>query len=121
MNLNALESDTWHFNEYVRVSGFQHWLDVEDMLHLRYHPIEGWLDQPGLKNQCMTWEPALDLEEQMLERAGYAPEVREFAECCLTGRQPRATAAGCAEALRIGEAIWKSAQADGAETPVQPQ
>lgn len=121
MNLNALESDTWHFNEYVRVSGFRHWLDVEDMLYLRYHPFEGWLDQAGLKNQCMTWKPSLDLEDQMLERAGYAPEIREFADCCLTGRQPRATAAGCAEALRIGEAIWKSAQADGADTLVRPE
>jgi predicted dehydrogenase len=119
MNLNALESDTWHFNEYVRLSGFRHWLDTEDMLHLRYHPLEGWTGEGGLKNQCMTWEPALDLEEQMLERAGYAPEIRDFADCCLTNRRPRATAAGCAEALRIGEAIWRSAQADGQQVEIE--
>jgi predicted dehydrogenase len=119
MNLNALESDTWHFNEYVRLTGFRHWLDAEDMLRLRYHPLEGWTDADGLKNQCMTWEPALDLEEQMLERAGYAPEIRDFADCCLTGRKPRATAAGCAEALRMGEAIWQSAQANGREVEIE--
>jgi predicted dehydrogenase len=119
MDLNALESDTWHFNEYVRLSGFQHWLDAEDMMHLRYHPLGGWTTQAGLKNQCMTWEPSLDLEDLMLERAGYAPEIRDFADCCLTGRQPRGTAAGCAEALRIGEAIWESAQSDGQSVKIE--
>lgn len=118
MNLNALESDTWHFNEYVRVSGFRHWLDVEDMLHLRYHPLEGWTKGEGLKNQVMTWQPALDLETEMLRRAGYAAEIREFAECCLTGRQPTATSGDCAEALKIGEAIWASARSGGQEVEV---
>jgi len=118
MNLNALESDTWHFNEYVRVSGFQHWLDVEDMLRLRYHPLKGWTEQPDLKNQVLTWQPALDLESEMVTRAGYVAEIREFAECCLTGRRPTATSQDCAEALRIGEAIWASAQDGGREVKV---
>ncbi len=118
MDLNMLESDTWHFNEYVRVSGFQHWLDVEDMLHLRYHPLKGWTEQGDLKNQTFTWQPSLDLEAQMLHRAGYVGEIRAFADCCLTGRAPVATSQDCAEALKIGEAIWASTRAGGTEVVV---
>ncbi len=118
MNLNALESDTWHFNEYVRASGFQHWLDVEDMLRLRYHPLRGWMDHDGLKNQVLTWQPALDLETEMLRRGGYVAEIQDFAECCLTGRQPVATSQDCAEALKIGEAVWASVRAGGREVAV---
>lgn len=118
MDLNSLESDTWHFNEYVRVSGFQHWLDVEDMLRLRYHPLTGWTEQADLKNQVFTWQPSLDLETEMLRRAGYVGEIRDFARCCLTGGRPAATSQDCAEALRMGEAIWASAQAGGQEVAV---
>lgn len=118
MNLNALESDTWHFNEYVRLSGFQHWVDAEDMLHLRYHPLKGWTEQADLKNQVLTWQPALDLETEMIQRAGYVGEIRDFADCCLTGRQPVATSQDCAEALKIGEAVWASAKAGGREVRV---
>jgi len=118
MNLNMLESDTWHFNEYVRVTGFQHWLDVEDMLRLRYHPLRGWTEQDDLKNQTFNWQPSLDLETEMLRRAGYVGEIREFADCCLTGRRPSATAEESAEALKIGEAIWASAMAGGEQVIV---
>ena len=118
MNLNALESDTWHFNEYVRLSGFQHWLDAEDMLRLRYHPLRGWTDQADLKNQVFAWQPALDLESEMIQRAGYVNEIRDFADCCLTGRQPAATSRDCAEALKIGEAVWASAMNGGREVEV---
>ncbi len=118
MNLNMIESDTWHFNEYVRVSGFRHWLDVEDMLRLRYHPLRGWSEQEDIKNQVFTWQPALDLETEMLRRAGYVGEIQEFARCCLTGRQPTATSQECAEALKIGEAVWASACAGGREVTV---
>ncbi len=120
MNLNALESDAWHFNEYVRVTGYRHWLDVEDMLRLRYHPLEGWLGETDrlLKNQVMTWQPALLIEAKMLELAGYAGEIRNFADCCLSAEQPVATAQDCAEALKIGEAIWASARDGGREAEV---
>lgn len=121
MNLNALESDTFHFNEYARVTGYQHWIDVEDMQHVRYHPLEGWLgdsETRALKNQLNIWTPALLLEYETVEIAGYVGEIRDFAECCLTGRQPVATAQDCAEALKIGEAIWASAQSGGGEVEV---
>ncbi len=118
INLNMLESDGWHFNEYVRVTGFQHWLDVEDMLRLRYHPLQGWTEQHDLKNQTMRWEPSLDLETEMLRRAGYVGEIADFARCCLTGQKPVAGSRESADALRIGEAIWASAMSSGAEVKV---
>ena len=38
MNLNALESTEWKISERLAVSGYDCWVEVEDMIHLRYHP-----------------------------------------------------------------------------------
>jgi predicted dehydrogenase len=125
MSLNALESDTWHFNERFRVTGDQCWLELEDQLHLKYHPLVGWLPEclrgeRALKNQTLQWEPSLILEQDSLELGGYVGEMRELARCALTGEQPAAALSDSAEALRIAEAIWESATS-GQRVQLQPQ
>lgn len=114
MSLNALESDTWHFNEVFHVTGLREWLEVEDQLYLKYHPLEGWLPEPlrgegALKNQTLEYRPSLVLEYDSLELGGYVGEMRDLARCAVTDAEPVATLQDSAEALRIAEAIWESA------------
>ena len=124
MSLNALESDTWHFNEVFHVTGNREWLEVEDQLYVKYHPLTGWLPEPlrgerVLKNQVMEFRPSLVLEYETLELGGYTGELRDLAVCAVTDKQPVATLQDSTEALRIAEAIWKSATT-GAEAEVKP-
>jgi len=122
LSLNALESDTWHFNEVFHVTGYREWLKVEDQLYLKYHPLEGWLPEPlrsekPLKNQTLNWQPSLVLEQESLTLGGYTGEMRDLAVCAVTDKEPDATLQDSVEALHIAEAIWQSAQT-GAEVAV---
>ena len=115
LSLNALESDSWHFNEVFHVTGYREWLEVEDQLYLKHHPLTGWLPgalrgEHALKNQTLQFRPSLVLEMSSLEMGGYVGELRDLAVCSVTDAQPVATLQDSAEALRIGEAIWQSAQ-----------
>ncbi|MBS3763267.1 MAG: Gfo/Idh/MocA family oxidoreductase [Planctomycetes bacterium] len=117
MNLCALASDTWHFNEVFNLTGHQEWLEVEDQIYLRYHPLEGWLPEAlkgerALKNQTCEYRPSLILEHESLELGGYVGEMRDLARCAVTGAEPVASLQDSVEALRIAEAIWESAQAE---------
>lgn len=123
MSLNAVASDSFHFNEWVNITGSREWLEVEDMLYLKYHPLKGWMSdafdgERSMKNQTQHWQPALSLEYRMLEVSGYVGELRDLARIAATDAEPIASLADCAEALRIGEAIWESAQT-GREATVE--
>ena len=115
LSLNALESDGWHFNEIVHVTGYREWVDVEDQLHVKYHPISGWLPEPlrserVLKNQTQHWYPSLSLEYNSHVLGGYVGEMNDLAVCAVTDAEPVASLQDSAEALRIAEAIWESSQ-----------
>ena len=113
MNLNALEASDWKISERLALSGDGCWLEVVDMLHLRYHPRELPLKEfsPGGRTQTIEWNP--EWTELMATKAegafGYRGEIEAFAKACLGEDKPRSTLWDGAEDLRISEAVWESA------------
>jgi len=113
MNLNALESTEWKVSERLAVSGYDCWVEVEDMIHLRYHPgivpIPGF--SPGGREQTIEWRP--DWTELMATKAegafGYKGELENFARSCLGLDKPKADLFDGAKDLEIAEAVWESA------------
>ena len=110
MNLNALESDTWNFSERLSLTGDECFVNVDDMLYLRYHHAKCWLDTGDLKakNQFRAWRPtgpATDKNEYLI---GYQGELEHFARSVLEGKEPSSSLKDGVEALRIAEAIWES-------------
>ena len=115
MNLNALELPEWCSNERLVVTGYDSWLEVEDMIHLRYHPRSPPIgDFPiGGRRQAIEWSP--DWTEIMATKAegafGYRGELECFARSCLGEGHPRADLWDGARDLQISEAVWHSANA----------
>jgi len=115
LSLNALESDGWNFNEVFRVSGHEQWVEVEDQHHLRFQSTTGWLPEPFrahpiLKNQTYEYHLPQVIQHHSLEVGGYVGEMQDLARCVASDAQPAASLQDCVEALRIGEAVWESAQ-----------
>lgn len=114
MNLNALESSEWKISERLALSGYDCWLEVEDMIHLRYHPklapVTGFT--PYGRSQTIEWRP--DWTELLANKSvgafGYKGELQNFARSCLGLDKPKATLWDGAKDLQISEAVWKSAQ-----------
>jgi len=113
MNLNALELPEWCSNERLVVTGHDSWLEVDDMIHLRYYPklppIAGFT--VGGRRQAIEWRP--DWTEIMATKAegafGYRGELEGFALSCLGEDRPRANLWDGARDLQVSEAVWQSA------------
>lgn len=114
LNLNALESPSWKIRERMALTGVDCWLEVEDMLRLRYRPrgeLLGELHHGG-RNQWSEWQP--DWTEVLRVHAtgcfGYMGELQNFARSCLGLETPRSTFWDGARDLQVAEAVWHSAQ-----------
>jgi myo-inositol 2-dehydrogenase/D-chiro-inositol 1-dehydrogenase len=112
LNLNALEA--WDsFHEWVSISGLHHYVIVENMLKVQCFPNEHWrpgFDDRGLRNTQSAWELTGPTAPDLREIMGYRDELREFARCILEGRRPEPDLAAGVAALRLGQAVWASAQ-----------
>jgi len=114
LNLNALESPSWKIHERMALTGVDCWLEVEDMLRLRYRPRGEPIAEPhiGGRNQWIEWQP--DWTEILRVHAvgcfGYAGELQNFARSCLGLETPRSTLWDGARDLQVAEAVWRSAQ-----------
>ncbi len=113
MNLNALEASDWKISERLALSGNGCWLEVIDMMHLRYHPKNLPLKEfnVGGRTQTIEWNP--EWTELMATKAegsfGYRGEIEAFALACLGEGSPKSNLWDGARDLRISEAVWESA------------
>lgn len=122
MSLNAVASDAWHFDETIRLTGYRQWLEARDQKHLTYHPVDGFLPEPlrkqhAFKQQTFHYDAPHMLAFDSLDMGGYVGEMRDLARIAVTDEQPTASLQDCVEALKIAEAIWRSAQS-GVVEPV---
>lgn len=115
MNLNSLEARDWKIRERLCLSGDGCYLEVFDMLHLRYRPKDLPLPQfkVGGRTQLLTWSP--EWTEILATKAegafGYRGEIEAFAKACLGEGQPASTLWDGAKDLQVAEAVWESANA----------
>jgi len=113
MNLNALEASDWKISERLALSGNGCWLEVTDMLHLRYHPRNLPFKEftVGGRTQTIEWNPEwTELLATKAEGAfGYRGEIEAFALACLGEGKPKSTLWDGAKDLKISEAVWESA------------
>jgi len=113
MNLNALELPQWAANERLVITGHDCWLEVEDMIHLRYYPKEPPIAgfPVGGRRQVIEWKP--DWTEILATKAegafGYRGELEGFARSCLGEERPRADLWDGARDLLVSESVWESA------------
>jgi predicted dehydrogenase len=118
MNLNSLEAKDWKIRERLCLSGKGCWLEVVDMLHLRYRPKELMLPEfkVGGRTQTLTWSPEwTELLATKAEGAfGYQGEIEAFAKACLGEDEPASTLWDGAKDLQVAEAIWESANSNKA-------
>ena len=113
MNLNSLDAADWKISERLALSGEGCWLEVEDMIHLRYHPrsypLSGFTI--GGRSQAIEWKP--EWTEVMGTKAegmfGYRGELEGFARSCLGEGRPRSDLWDGAKDLQVSEAVWHSA------------
>jgi len=116
MNLNSLEAKDWKIRERLCLSGNGCWLEVVDMLHLRYRPRELMLPEfkVGGRTQTLTWSP--EWTEVLATKAegafGYQGEIEAFAKACLGEGEPASTLWDGAKDLQVAEAVWESANSN---------
>ena len=114
MNLNAIHCPNWQMSEYFAVARCECWLEVRDMMLLNYHPKTKPLPEFTLRGraQTLTWTPefteVLGLPAEGL--VGYKGEIQDFARAILGRETTSANFFDGAEAIRIAEAIWRSAK-----------
>jgi len=113
MNLNSLEAGDWKISEKLVLSGDGCWLEVDDMLNLRYHPKSIPFSEfnVGGRTQTIDWHPEwTELLATKAEGAfGYRDEIEAFARACLGEDKPKSTLWDGAKDLRISDAVWESA------------
>ncbi len=112
MNLNSLDAFAWKNDERLVLSGEGGWLEVEDMMHLRYHPRSNPIAGSGVgRNQTIEWKPDWTeiLATKMEGAFGYRGELEAFARSCLEQERPKADLWDGAKDLRVSEAVWQSA------------
>lgn len=113
LNLNTLDSHTWKISEYVAISGYEKWLEIKDMVSLKYHfqsePIRGF--GTAGRSQLFAWEPEwAEISYNREEMFGYQGEVQNFARAVLNKEKPGSTLWDGAKDLEIAEAVWNSSQ-----------
>lgn len=113
MNLNSLEAKNWKIRERLCLSGSGCYLEVIDMLYLRYRPKDLLLPEfkVGGRTQVFAWTP--EWTEILATKAegtfGYRDEIAAFAKACLGEGKPASTLWDGARDLRVAEAVWESA------------
>lgn len=115
LNLNGLENREGFrdFTERLAISGHEHYLQVDDMLYVHFQAARDWLEPPpGFRvgKQSYRFEPTGSGAPSMSWLLGYVGELRAFAESLLSRQPARADLADGAQALKLGEAVWRSVQ-----------
>lgn len=113
LNLNALETPEWCASEKFIVTGIDNWLEVDNIIHLRYHPknapVKGF--EVAGRYQSIEWQP--DWTELMATKAegcfGYRGELENFALSLLKKAKPSSDLFDGAKDMQIAEAVWESA------------
>ena len=79
---------------------------------MRYQPAKDW--RPGEDHRfgaaALAWSPNFLTTIHGKALTGYAGEVEHFAQCLLGHHPASASLGDGAAALRLAEAVWKSAQ-----------
>ncbi len=113
MNLNSLEAKDWKIRERLCLSGNGCYLEVIDMLYLRYRPKDLLFPEfkIGGRTQLITWTP--EWTEILATKAegafGYKGEIEAFAKACLGEGKPASNLWDGAKDLQVAEAVWESA------------
>ena len=114
LNLNTLEGPGWQDSEYVALSGYECWVEVKDMISLKYHPRIKPIKRfnSAGRTQTFFWSPDWTelLESKFEGLAGYEGEFRNFARATLGKEKPCSDLFDGAKDLQIVEAVWKSSQ-----------
>lgn len=115
MNMTCYEG--WNtFNEHVSITGEGNFIVVENGLHLKYHPEREWVRVPDAEiyNLYHGWDvsgPMPRTTNFSHEHLGYLGELRAFVNAVRTGTTPHPTLEDGLQAMRICDAVWKSATA----------
>jgi myo-inositol 2-dehydrogenase/D-chiro-inositol 1-dehydrogenase len=116
LTLNTLDHVLpWRdITERVHASGVGESLVVESMEFVTHYPAKDW--RPESRQEfgipLRAWHPNFLATMRGKNLAGYEGELEHFAQCLLAGRPASASLQDGVEALRLGEAVWKSAQTD---------
>jgi myo-inositol 2-dehydrogenase/D-chiro-inositol 1-dehydrogenase len=121
MVLNTLDHElAWRdITERLDISGVGESLVVEAMHFVTYYAAADW--RPEARRRFgipfRAWHPNYLSILNGNELAGYEGELEHFARCLLQKRAASASLQDGVEALRLGEAVWKSARTG---RPVSP-
>jgi len=113
MNMNTIDAiQPWRdFDERVELTGRGCMVQVDDMLYVEVQAGKDWTEVPEnsgkLSRQWRPTGPGMHDENELL---GYRGEVRHFALKCIGQAEGGPELEDCARALRLGEAIYDSAQ-----------
>jgi myo-inositol 2-dehydrogenase/D-chiro-inositol 1-dehydrogenase len=112
--LNTLDHElAWRdMTERVHISGVGESLVVETMHFVTYYSAADW--RPEARQRFgipfRAWHPNYLSILNGNELAGYEGELEHFARCLLARQPASASLQDGVEALRLGEAVWRSAQ-----------
>ncbi len=112
--LNTLDHELpWRdISERAQISGVGESLVVDSMHFVTYYSAADW--RPEARQRFgvpfRTWRPNYISVLNGKELGGYEGELEHFAQCLLAKQPASASLQDGVEALRLGEAVWKSAQ-----------
>jgi myo-inositol 2-dehydrogenase/D-chiro-inositol 1-dehydrogenase len=114
MTLNSLDhAEKWRdITERVHISGHGESVVVDDMSCVTYYCSQDWRPKhrQSFGIPVQVWQPNFLSALAGKNVVGYEGELEHFARCLLSGKPATADLQDGVEALRLGEAVWKSAQ-----------
>jgi myo-inositol 2-dehydrogenase/D-chiro-inositol 1-dehydrogenase len=113
LELNTLDhTEAWRdITEYADASGVGESVMVRDMLQVTHYAAKDWRPEPQTWGAATrAWAPIWTGVGQGLTLTGYVGELEQFAQSLLSGVPAAASLWDGVEALRLSEAVWKSAQ-----------
>ena len=112
--LNTLDHELpWRdMTERAHISGVGESVVVETMHFVTHYAAADWRpkDRQRYGIPFQAWHPNYFSILNGNDLAGYEGELEHFAQCALAGKPASASLQDGVEALRLGEAVWKSAQ-----------
>jgi myo-inositol 2-dehydrogenase/D-chiro-inositol 1-dehydrogenase len=114
LDLNSLgHTEPWRdIKERVEATGVAEELTVEDMLSVTHYPSRDWRpeSQQAFGTSYRAWAPNFLSTSLGKALCGYVGELEHYAQCLLSGAPGTPSLQDGVEALRLGEAVWRSAQ-----------
>jgi predicted dehydrogenase len=112
--LNTLDHELpWRdITERAHISGVGESVVVENMDFVTHYAAADWRPKGRQRYgiPIQAWHPNYLSILNGNDLAGYEGELEHFAQCALAGKPASASLRDGVEALRLGEAVWKSAQ-----------